>query len=158
MNLAQWTAAHPIKPGMFFKNSAEAMLRDFEKMQEWFTVAVIGSHRSKSIDLPVVRLEGPGLRIYLRDNFMNWAVSVDSDTPRNWDQSNMKLDAVHECYFEGFERSGAPVYEIKNARQISFHLEGEIIPMLVEIVRAGGTATQPVVRRHSIKTPVEGGL
>ena len=76
---------------------------------------VISTHRSKSIDLPVVMLEREdiGLKIILRDNFYNWKMSVISGKPVNADleglaylnpprDPNYTGDCLHPAYFEGF--------------------------------------------------------
>lgn len=79
---------------------------------------VVGWHRSKSVTLPVYRLENPklGVRIYLRDNFYNWKLSVDSIRPVRADFTGLfKMnppedksysgDSLAPCYFEGFKNS-----------------------------------------------------
>lgn len=44
---------------------------------------IVGSHRSKSIELPVVRLEFDGTKVYVRDNFNDVNVCVVADRPVN---------------------------------------------------------------------------
>lgn len=78
-------------------------------------VQVVSEHRSKSVALPVYRLERKdlGIRIYLRDNFYNWKLSVDSARPVNCDftglfetshtgEKDYSGDKLASCYFEGF--------------------------------------------------------
>lgn len=77
--------------------------------------AVISTHRSKSIVLPVVELSRPdlGLRMVVRENFYNWKLSVVSERPVEADFSGLfhttppvdpsyTGDPLSPVYFEGF--------------------------------------------------------
>jgi hypothetical protein len=80
---------------------------------------VISTHRSKSVELPVYRLTNDRLKVraYLRDNFYNIKLSIDSERPVNADFTGLFETAhTHEhddysgddlasCYFEGFPES-----------------------------------------------------
>lgn len=79
--------------------------------------SVISTHRSKSITLPVYKLERKdlGLVLILRDNFYNWKLSVISEKAVEADFSGLFQtsppvdpeytgDSLHEVYFEGFPK------------------------------------------------------
>lgn len=128
--LSHWIRDLAIKDEMLWKSSAAdqvAMFRDVisrlvgvgtgERYEELPPGAfVIATHRSKSIDLPVVSFERPdiGLRFVVRDNFYNFKLSVISECPINCDafQFLFKTQPPREpdytgghldsCYFEGF--------------------------------------------------------
>ena len=138
---------------MIWKGSAEAQCARVLAFPAVFEKFVVGTHRSKSIELPVILLEAPtlGLRVWIRDNFHNWAVTIESEMPRVWDLSQMDVKGVFECYFEGFERAGIPVYELRDnlhnenssqpkeeqrtlatSRQISFHAYGDALLRILE--------------------------
>jgi len=90
-------------------------------------LTVIGTHMVHSRPRPVVRLDmsGLGLTLFARDNGSNIAVTVVSQRDINGigsilsKQGRKTLDAV---YFEGFERSGAPIHKSyeKSHRAFSF--------------------------------------
>lgn len=71
-----------IQLAMFFRDRlARCVARTFSEFEGCATV--IAEHRSKSVILPVVLLERPGLSVVARDNFHNVAISVkrESDVP-----------------------------------------------------------------------------
>jgi len=102
-------------------------------------VGVIATHRSKSVVLPVYRLERKdiGLRIYLRDNHYNWKMSVDSVGPVDGDFTGLFQtapppdpgyggDELNSVYFEGFpERLVFPYYGSSDGRRWSACLYGK---------------------------------
>ncbi len=47
-----------------------------EELGDENPVTVVGSHRSKSIDFPVYRLDGPRMTVVLRNNLHQWTVTV----------------------------------------------------------------------------------
>lgn len=53
---------------------AQCIATSYEEFKD--CVKVVGEHTSKSIRLPVVRLQANGLTVVMRDNFHNVAVSV----------------------------------------------------------------------------------
>lgn len=107
-------------------------------------VSVVSWHFSSIVMLPVVRVESLklGLRIWMRDSFFDWAVTVESECP-----ARMKVDpyqiftkGLRYCYFEGFERGGLPLHgpHERNPTRFSFHCFGneclmEIIDGLIAI-------------------------
>src|SRR5262249_30999654 len=86
---------------------------DYEELAE--VPDVISTHTSKSIQLPVYALRRMDKRItfYLRDNFFNWKLSVDSAQPVRADfdglfhttppvEPEYTGDPLSAVYFEGF--------------------------------------------------------
>lgn len=71
---------------------------------ESFVPYVIGTHRSKSVLLPVMEMDLSkiGLKIILRCNFYDWCISVESDNEINCDF--MGLITNEKGYFEGFPK------------------------------------------------------
>ena len=74
---------------------------------------VIGTHTSKSIDLPVYKIKiSDDVTIYMRYNFHDWKVTVDSTIPITVDHRGIfdLKRAINSCYCEGFLTAGVPVY------------------------------------------------
>lgn len=67
-----------------------------------FEPAVIGSHHSKSVKLPVMEICLPksGVKIILRYNFYDWCISIESD--KEIDCDFMGLITEQKGHFEGF--------------------------------------------------------
>jgi len=99
---------------------------------------VISTHRSKSIDLPVYRLERPdlGLTLILRNNFYNWKLSVISTQPIGADFSGLfhtsppidpkyTGDPLHRVYFEGFPEDLIFGYYEANKQQFSAEIQSD---------------------------------
>ena len=78
MDLLAWQIAYPFHSEMLWKGGAERQIQDFWDMakRRGVPIAVVGSHRSKSIMLPVVQLVFPNGRILLRDNFHSLEMAV----------------------------------------------------------------------------------
>jgi hypothetical protein len=71
-------------------------------------VRVVNTHNSKSIRCPVyyIHLEREGVKIWARDNFYNWNVTVESDTPIDCDFLGVVDDRNYSyCFCEGMEDS-----------------------------------------------------
>lgn len=136
---------------MLWKNAAEHQLDEFEEFgrialrhDKEATLVVVGAHMSKSISLPVIRLNLPnkGITVWLRDNFYDMAVTVEAR--REIDDLALKqadFRNVHSCYFQGFEQSRSPVYGlgIKSLTHshFSFHHSGKDFgAFLVELIGA----------------------
>lgn len=68
---------------MYWKGAALDQLGRFRRLAEGLGVEprAVGSHRSKSIDLPVVELVVGGVRCLLRDNFYSVEMAVQSPQP-----------------------------------------------------------------------------
>ena len=72
------------------------------KILDKFEPVVVGTHRSKSVRLPVMEICLPklGLNIILRYNFYDWCISVESEQEVNCDFMGLVTD--QKGYFEGF--------------------------------------------------------
>jgi hypothetical protein len=95
------------------------------------TVSVVSWHESSGrLALPVVRVESLkfGLRVWMRDSFFDWAVTVESERPARMkvDPSQILTNGLRYCYFEGFKRGGLPVHgpHERNPTRFSFHCFG----------------------------------
>lgn len=73
------------------------------------SVAVVSTHESKSIELPVYRLEVPNVGVfYFRNNFYDWKVSCELEVPVPSDTWGDLFDpqesrSILEVYCEGFD-------------------------------------------------------
>lgn len=67
-----------------------------------FIPSVIGTHRSKSVLLPVMEMDLSkiGLKVVLRYNFYDWCISVESQKDIECDFMGLITD--EKGYFEGF--------------------------------------------------------
>lgn len=117
---SDWYRQNPVGNNMLWKGAAEDQFGFVRGplsnlfMRRPKEVQVVGEHRSKSIPLPVYLLERPdvGLRVFLRDNFYDWKMSVETDV-----DFDVRFDGLfrtspegtgnelHPVYFEGFDRS-----------------------------------------------------
>lgn len=80
---------------------------DCKKAKDEFIPMVISTHRSKSIELPVVEinLKSVGVKIVLRDNFYDWNVSIESENDIECDfMDTFKDEKYHMCYCQGFPK------------------------------------------------------
>jgi len=90
---------------MFARDHVASILsRKYEQYRNFWDV--VGTHRSKSIILPVfhANLEKDGLRIWMRNNFHDWNISIDSDHPITCDFPDVfSDDNYHYCFCQGME-------------------------------------------------------
>lgn len=77
------------------KNDYDAMISRINS-----GVEIVGTHKSKSIELPVVKITYRNIVIVFRYNFYNWEMTVISDIPikLNWDL----ISKNRSMFFEGF--------------------------------------------------------
>ena len=80
---------------------------DFKKrceIIENFVPSVVGTHRSKSVLLPVMEIDLSriGIKIILRCNFYDWCISIESQ--KDIDCDFMGLITDRKGYFEGFPK------------------------------------------------------
>ena len=83
-------------------------------------VYVVGTHTSKSVLLPVYRIEHPELTIQLRDNFHNIIVSVISKKAIPKDSLMDAFDPDHKVipvYAEGFDKDWVFGTYLENPRE-----------------------------------------
>lgn len=82
-------------------------------------VDVVSVHRSKSITLPVyfIDLKEDGVRIWMRNNFYNWNISVASEKPIVCDFLNCFSDEDYSyCFLEGMEDRNFGRYQRNNSK------------------------------------------
>jgi hypothetical protein len=102
------------------------------------TAFVMGTHTSKSCEIPVYGFERPdlGLTLIMRGNFYNWKLSVVSETPIELPQLKVLSytepprepdytgDCLSSCYFEGFDSDWCFGYYEEDHRKFSMELYG----------------------------------
>lgn len=124
----QWLRDNLIPDGMLYKHAAELQIGTWLDLctiighglsykKSWACLSVIGTHRSKSITLPVVQYDRSdiGLVLTMRNNFHNIKMSVQSQQPIGYAEELACLchttppicpeytgDPLHTVYFEGF--------------------------------------------------------
>lgn len=112
-----WIANNQPKGEMFYAGACGTQFAFIAKLQSILfgnpktaerCTAIIGTHRSKSINLPVVEFQLPNVRLVMRDNFYDWKVSVQIDEP-------IDPDVIGVSFFELFDRK---------AETSSCHCEG----------------------------------
>lgn len=99
---------------------------------------IVGTHRSKSINLPVLAMNRPdlGLRLIVRENFYNWKLSVISEKPIEADftglfhttppvEPDYTGNPLADCYFEGFPKNLIFGYYSANKRKFSAEIHGD---------------------------------
>jgi hypothetical protein len=102
------------------------------------TVMVVSHHTCFSRVLPVVMVASlkHGVRVWMRDNTFNWAVTVESETPVSLkgDPARRNSNNLEEHLFEGFAWRNIPIHgpHEQNPARFSFHSGGE--DDLLEIV------------------------
>jgi hypothetical protein len=126
IKLQEWVKQQTVDDKMSWKEASEEQMRflfdlqdlvliDIPREERLNHILVISTHCSKSISLPVVKIERPdhSLTFILRNNFYNWKLSVISKEPvvANFDglfftvppiEPEYTGDPLHRCYFEGF--------------------------------------------------------
>ena len=118
MPLSAWIEKHLPKPEMYWKDTATSQFKFLAKLSTFLfpneakrerCAAVVGTHWSKSIELPVVEFQLENARIVMRDNFYDWKVSVQIDEPIDIDVIGSSFTELFdpkgehsECYCEGF--------------------------------------------------------
>lgn len=116
----------------------------YPKYKEAEIARVISTHRSKSIDLPVVefaRLD-LGIRFIVRNNFYNWKLTVLSEKPIEADfgalfytepppEPDYTGDKLHAVYFEGFPGDLVRGYYSQNKSEWSAEIHGDYAMWMV---------------------------
>lgn len=71
--------------------------------QRYELTTVVSTHRSKSITLPVYRIDLNGILLTMRDNFYSWNVSVEADRAITCDFLDCIDDSGNYTFCEGME-------------------------------------------------------
>lgn len=106
--------------------------RMFYKSYEEFKenpVMVIGTHRTKSITMPVYEIDLPqyGIKMILRDNLHNWKVSIVADNPLYVDFKNTFREndkPIPSVYCEGFKEDQVFGRYCDNQKQFTVEISG----------------------------------
>ncbi len=137
--LLDWTKDNPVRDSMLWKQAALDQLQIFrgfayrlsDKYGEPAPATVISTHKSKSINLPVVEFTtGDGVKVIARDNFYDVKASVWLPRPLNHDLFGCvkSLDSHDNapCYFEGFESEWVlgPWHKEADSFSASFNQKG----------------------------------
>lgn len=112
VKLQAWFMENRVKNEMVYKGGAEDQIL-FMRDQPYYLfkdcleeTCVVGTHRSKSIDLPVYQLSfTDGTVLTLRDNFHDWKVSVESPIDLHFPTSLFSGEGktvISTIYCEGF--------------------------------------------------------
>lgn len=117
VDVTAWVRVNSPDKKMIFKNRFSEQIcfvRDvlsvlfFPSIEEYDAspVMVIGTHTSKSIELPVFQMKSEkyGIELILSNNFSNWKVSVKSDIPLDFDIMGLfdTAKVIQPYYCEGF--------------------------------------------------------
>ncbi len=127
-----WLANQP-KDNLIYKDTAWRQRDYFEKMGHMLErvsgqsveLEVAGSHRSKSVILPVVEFKLPNASIVVRDNLYNFAVSVTSPgkpVPKAMLDAVSDGEATSACYCEGFPQERVYGSQDQNPEQFTTHI------------------------------------
>lgn len=125
--LNEWINTHEISPCMRYKEAAEKMLAFFQRIElghYCFECSVVSEHVSKSITLPVLLLQRGKTKIYIRDNFYNYKVTIESDVkldiPTQLISNNEDISTL---YCEGFSPNWVyPTYQKNNSSNFTIEV------------------------------------
>lgn len=108
VSLEEWIHAHQVGSNMTYKRGADRMFSFFTQLKEdlrykdW-KCSVVSEHTSKSIVLPVLKFQHGSNKMYIRDNFHDYKLSVESNLNLNIPlQLITNDDNITPCYCEGF--------------------------------------------------------
>lgn len=127
-----------VKDQIFSFTKLVGALKELDASAE---IWVVGTHTCYSANFPVVCIDVPscGLRVYARNNFANWAITVESEAPvGGLDVEGMDFNNVAKWYFEGFEHSNAPIYDEgynSNQAKFSFFASARFLTLYTMISR-----------------------
>lgn len=135
-SLKQWKGENTPHDSLIYKDGywnqinfiTDSYVDIFPPLENWDELEqillVIGSHTSKSVELPVYYFKFKGCEFILRYNFFDWKVSISSeqklDIPFNL--IGNKGEDISNCYFEGFKQDW--IYEgyVHNQKQFSIEV------------------------------------
>lgn len=116
--------------GLFIEIASDILkCENFEErcaIYDSFVPSVIGTHRSKSVKLPVMEMDlsKMGLKVIFRYNFYDWCISVESE--KDVDCDFMGLITDQKGYFEGFPQDRIyDTYSENNKKKFSICLNNK---------------------------------
>lgn len=128
--LQKWANEHAPGDEMLWKNAywsqimfvrdkvAGVLARTYEEYRD--LVDVVNTHRSKSITCPVYFIDLPkdGVRIWMRYNYYDWNISVESERPITCDFLDTFNDEVGYgyCFCQGMEDKKFGPYKDSNKK------------------------------------------
>ena len=134
-SLIDWAKDEFVPDEMVYKNAAVGQVKAFREAAEAMRADpfVVSTHRSKSIDLPVVEFRTKyGVRCIVRDNFHDVKASVWCPGPCDHDLFGLPAGGdsyLHPVYFEGFEDGWIHEPFVLGARKFSVCLSWDrLIP------------------------------
>jgi hypothetical protein len=97
---------------------------EYETFSQGNKIRVVGTHRSKSVELPVYGIEHKrlGFRAVMRNNFHDWNVSVDFDKPPKINPKGLYKPGDHSyCFWQGFPGEWAFKVEEETPSRFAFY-------------------------------------
>lgn len=127
---------------MFFRDELRYLLFDNYEASKEYPGIVVSTHTSKSVKLPVARIENDWLRLTLRANFYNYIVSVDSDHTFYCDFGDLVRwdETINPIYAEGFHKDWVygPYRENGNRFTVSLPSKYAVWTFVWILTRQGG--------------------
>jgi len=137
VNLTEWVEDNIPEYEMLYKNAfmdqlhflefriKDMLLYGYKIRDKYDNIVVISEHTSKSIKLPVVKIQTIDFNIIIRANFYDWKISIESKEPINIDFKKYKLfdtsEKINPAYCEGFKDEW--VYDCFDNNKSKFTLE-----------------------------------
>ena len=105
-HLNTWIENNPVKDEMRWKAGAQHQSEKFAQLADELDSepTVVSTHTSKSIELPVVSIEGKHGRFLLRDNFHDVNLCVQWEFPPDLALSDLYAELSWDWYLEQIER------------------------------------------------------
>lgn len=117
---------HYWKQIMVVRDHIPYLLIDNYEQFKVLTVNVIGTHKSKSILLPVYEINLPhvGIKIIMRNDFFDWKVSVISEKDIELKKCDLFKDKeISPVYCEGFKKEHVFGPYSKNKKQFTIEID-----------------------------------
>lgn len=90
---------------LIYRNAGINQIRFIEHFCKKFSILkncfIVNEHTSKSVALPVYKIEYSGYTIYMRNNFYNWILTIESNKELNLPEILIKNKSELYC-IEGF--------------------------------------------------------
>lgn len=143
---SDWFKANVPPDEMLYKDGFYAQRQMFHVCDKLFNVGcsepdeiaplVVSYHTSKSIKLPVVAFQRPGLTVIARDNFYDIKFSVESDRSININPEPLfdESASLSACYFDGFDARWVHGSWWSNRKKFSVSVPGQVGAVFVDRV------------------------